>query len=182
MRLWANVSFTSLSFSLAGGRCAVRTRGAEGAGGVSGRLCYPVLSLALSALMLRLLSVPMELYNFVWFHSRVSDDLGASYFVQELCAYATVFSIFSLNAEHYLALRARHLLTLHMTRRLLSLAWAASLVLGLSLPMAITMGQKKELEVVGGGAGACRACVLCAVTCPHAPGFHPGKREGAQTA
>lgn len=125
-----------------------------------------MLSLALSALLLRLLGVSMELYNFVWFHSLVSDDLGASYFVQELCACATVFSIFSLNAEHCLALRARPLLTLHMTRRLLSLAWAASLGLGLSLPMAITMGQKQELEMVGGGAGACCACVPRAVTCP----------------
>ncbi|KAJ8789889.1 hypothetical protein J1605_021587 [Eschrichtius robustus] len=101
------------------------------------------------------LGVPMELYNFVWFHYPwVFGDLGcrAYYFVRELCAYAMVLSVASLSAERCLAvcqpLRARSLLTPRRTRRLLSLVWAASL--GLALPMAIVMGQKHELETAGG--------------------------------
>ncbi|MBW04591.1 Neurotensin receptor type 2, partial [Eschrichtius robustus] len=103
----------------------------------------------------RLVGVPMELYNFVWFHYPwVFGDLGcrAYYFVRELCAYAMVLSVASLSAERCLAvcqpLRARSLLTPRRTRRLLSLVWAASL--GLALPMAIVMGQKHELETAGG--------------------------------
>lgn len=55
--------------------------------GRPGRLRYHVLILALSALLLLLLvSVPMELYNLVWFHDPwVLGDLGcrAYYFVRD---------------------------------------------------------------------------------------------------
>lgn len=108
-----------------GGQGAVRARGAEGAGQPGAPALFNAHSQALSALLLLLLlllTVPMEIYSFVWFHYRgVYDDLGcrASYSVHELCACATVLSVASLNAEHCLALcqrlLARHLLTLHRT-------------------------------------------------------------------
>ncbi|XP_068420241.1 LOW QUALITY PROTEIN: neurotensin receptor type 2 [Eschrichtius robustus] len=159
-RLWAKVLFSalySLIFALgtAGNALSVHVV-LKARAGPPGRLRCHVLSLALSALLLqRLVGVPMELYNFVWFHYPwVFGDLGcrAYYFVRELCAYAMVLSVASLSAERCLAvcqpLRARSLLTPRRTRRLLSLVWAASL--GLALPMAIVMGQKHELETAGG--------------------------------
>uniref|UniRef100_A0A8C6RPD7 G-protein coupled receptors family 1 profile domain-containing protein n=1 Tax=Nannospalax galili TaxID=1026970 RepID=A0A8C6RPD7_NANGA len=158
-RLWAKVLFTalfSLIFALgtAGNALSVHVV-LKARAGRTGRLRYHVLSLALAALLLLLVSVPVELYNFVWSHYPwVFGDLGcrAYYFVRELCAYATVLSVASLSAERCLAvcqpLRARRLLTPRHTRRLLSLVWAASL--GLSLPMAVIMGQKHELETTSG--------------------------------
>eukprot|EP00069_Balaena_mysticetus_P011461 bmy_07132T0 len=158
-RLWAKVLFSalySLIFALgtAGNALSVRVV-LKARAGPPGRLRCHVLSLALSALLLLLVGVPMELYNFVWFHYPwVFGDLGcrAYYFVRELCACAMVLSVASLSAERCLAvcqpLRARSLLTPRRTRRLLSLVWAASL--GLALPMAIVMGQKHELETAGG--------------------------------
>ncbi|OBS72483.1 hypothetical protein A6R68_12935 [Neotoma lepida] len=154
-RLWAKVLFTalySLIFALgtAGNALSVHVV-LKARAGRPGRLRYHVLSLALAALLLLLVSVPMELYNFVWSHYPwVFGDLGCRgyYFVRELCAYATVLSVASLSAERCLAvcqpLRARRLLTPRRTRRLLSLVWVASL--GLALPMAMIMGQKHEAE------------------------------------
>lgn len=154
-RLWAKVLFTvlySLIFALgtAGNALSVHVV-LKARTGRSGRLRYHVLSLALSALLLLVVSVPVELYNFVWSHYPwVFGDLGCRgyYFVRELCAYATVLSVASLSAERCLAvcqpLRARCLLTPRRTRHLLALVWVASL--GLALPMAIIMGQKHEVE------------------------------------
>ncbi|XP_075840154.1 LOW QUALITY PROTEIN: neurotensin receptor type 2 [Microtus pennsylvanicus] len=158
-RLWAKVLFTalySLIFALgtAGNALSVHVV-LKARAGRPGRLRYHVLSLALSALLLLLVSVPIELYNFVWSHYPwVFGDLGCRgyYFVRELCAYATVLSVASLSAERCLAvcqpLRARRLLTPRRTRRLLSLVWVASL--GLALPMAVIMGQKHEVEGANG--------------------------------
>uniref|UniRef100_A0A8D0PG03 G-protein coupled receptors family 1 profile domain-containing protein n=1 Tax=Sus scrofa TaxID=9823 RepID=A0A8D0PG03_PIG len=158
-RLWAKVLFTalySLIFALgtAGNALSVHVV-LKARAGPPGRLRYHVLSLALSALLLLLVCVPVELYNFVWFHYPwVFGDLGcrAYYFVRELCAYATVLGAACLSAERCLAvcrpLRARRLLTPRRTRHLLSLVWAASL--GLALPMAVIMGQKHELETASG--------------------------------
>nr|XP_038968819.1 neurotensin receptor type 2 isoform X3 [Rattus norvegicus] len=158
-RLWAKVLFTALyslifAFGTAGNALSVHVV-LKARAGRPGRLRYHVLSLALSALLLLLVSVPMELYNFVWSHYPwVFGDLGCRgyYFVRELCAYATVLSVASLSAERCLAvcqpLRARRLLTPRRTRRLLSLVWVASL--GLALPMAVIMGQKHEVESADG--------------------------------
>ncbi|XP_046518793.1 neurotensin receptor type 2 [Equus quagga] len=158
-RLWAKVLFTALyalivALGTAGNALSVHVV-LKGRAGPPRRLRSHVLSLALSALLLLLVSAPVELYNFVWFHYPwVFGDLGCRtyYFVRELGTYATVLSVASLSAERCLAvcqpLRARRLLTPRRTRRLLSLVWAASL--GLALPMAIIMGQKHELETAGG--------------------------------
>ncbi|XP_007933318.1 neurotensin receptor type 2 [Orycteropus afer afer] len=158
-RLWVKVFFTalySLIFALgtAGNVLSIHVVLKTRTGHPS-RLRYHVLSLALSSLLLLLVSVPMELYNFVWFHYPwVFGDLGCRgyYFMRELCAYATVLSVACLSAERCLAvcqpLRARRLLTPRRTRSLLLLVWAASL--GLALPMAIIMGQKHELETESG--------------------------------
>ncbi|XP_051037585.1 neurotensin receptor type 2 isoform X2 [Phodopus roborovskii] len=168
--LWAKVLFTmlySLIFALgtAGNALSVHVV-LKARAGRPGRLRYHVLSLALSALLLLLVSVPMELYNFVWSHYPwVFGDLGCRgyYFVRELCAYATVLSVASLSAERCLAvcqpLRARCLLTPRRTRRLLSLVWVASL--GLALPMALIMGQKHEvLSANGEPEPASRVCTV----------------------
>ncbi|KAB0361274.1 hypothetical protein FD754_005430 [Muntiacus muntjak] len=158
-RLWAKVLLTALyslilALGTAGNALSLHVV-LKARAGPPGRLRCHVLSLALSALLLLLVGMPMELYNFVWFHYPwVFGDLGcrAYYFVRELCAYATVLSVASLSAERCLAvcqpLRARSLLTPRKTRRLLSGVWAASL--GLALPMAVIMGQKHELETAGG--------------------------------
>lgn len=158
-RLWAKVLVTavySLIFALgsAGNALSVHVV-LKARGGPGGRLRYHVLSLALSALLLLLVCMPVELYNFVWFHYPWAlGDLGcrAYYFLRELCAYATVLSVTSLSAERCLAvcrpLRARSLLTPRRTRRLLSLLWATSF--GLALPMTVIMGQKHELETSSG--------------------------------
>ncbi|XP_052601831.1 neurotensin receptor type 2 isoform X3 [Peromyscus californicus insignis] len=169
-RLWAKVLFTalySLIFALgtAGNALSVHVV-LKARAGRPGRLRYHVLSLALAALLLLLVSVPMELYNFVWSHYPwVFGDLGCRgyYFVRELCAYATVLSVASLSAERCLAvcqpLRARRLLTPRRTRRLLSLVWVASL--GLALPMAMIMGQKHEVESAHGEPeAASRVCTV----------------------
>ncbi|XP_029340213.1 neurotensin receptor type 2 isoform X2 [Mus caroli] len=174
-RLWAKVLFTalySLIFALgtAGNALSVHVV-LKARAGRPGRLRYHVLSLALSALLLLLISVPMELYNFVWSHYPwVFGDLGCRgyYFVRELCAYATVLSVASLSAERCLAvcqpLRARRLLTPRRTRRLLSLVWVASL--GLALPMAVIMGQKHEMERADGEPEP--ASRVCTVLVSHA--------------
>ncbi|XP_055984501.1 neurotensin receptor type 2 isoform X2 [Sorex fumeus] len=169
-RLWAKVLVTalySLIFTLgsAGNALSVHVV-LKARGGPGGRLRYHVLSLALSALLLLFVCMPVELYNFVWFHYPwVLGDLGcrAYYFVRELCAYATVLSVASLSAERCLAvcrpLRARSLLTPRRTRRLLSLVWAISF--GLALPMIVIMGQKHELETTGGEPeSASRVCTV----------------------
>ncbi|XP_004609464.2 neurotensin receptor type 2 isoform X1 [Sorex araneus] len=169
-RLWTKVLVTalySLIFALgsAGNALSVHVV-LKARGGPGGRLRYHVLSLALSALLLLLICMPVELYNFVWFHYPwVLGDLGcrAYYFVRELCAYATVLSVASLSAERCLAvcrpLRARSLLTPRRTRRLLSLVWAISF--GLALPMTVIMGQKHELETTGGEPeSASRVCTV----------------------
>ncbi|XP_006140878.1 neurotensin receptor type 2 isoform X1 [Tupaia chinensis] len=171
-RLWAKVLFTALyalicALGVAGNALSVHVV-LKARAGRPGRLRYHVLSLALAALLLLLVSVPMELYNFVWFHYPwVFGDLGCRgyYFVRELCAYATVLSVASLSAERCLAvcqpLRARRLLTPRRTRRLLSLVWAVSF--GLALPMAVIMGQKYELETAGGDPEpASRVCTVLA--------------------
>ncbi|KAM6221101.1 LOW QUALITY PROTEIN: neurotensin receptor type 2 [Rhynchocyon petersi] len=156
---WVKVLFTvlySLIFALgtAGNALSVHVV-LKARAGPPGRLRYHVLSLALSALLLLLVSVPMELYNFIWFHYPwIFGDLGCRgyYFVRELCAYATVLSVASLSAERCLAvcqpLRARRLLTPRRTRSLLLTVWVASL--GFALPMAVIMGQKHELETARG--------------------------------
>uniref|UniRef100_A0A8C5KD89 Neurotensin receptor 2 n=1 Tax=Jaculus jaculus TaxID=51337 RepID=A0A8C5KD89_JACJA len=155
-RLWAKVLLTalySLIFALGTAGNALSVHVVLKA--QAGRLRYHVLSLALAALLLLLVSLPLELYNFVWFHYPwVFGDLGCRgyYFVRELCACATVLGVAGLSAERCLAvcqpLRARRLLTPRRTRRLLSWVWAVSL--GLALPMAVIMGQKHELQTAGG--------------------------------
>uniref|UniRef100_H0X9G7 Neurotensin receptor 2 n=1 Tax=Otolemur garnettii TaxID=30611 RepID=H0X9G7_OTOGA len=158
-RFWAKVLLTTvygLIFALAAVGNALSVHVVlKARPGRPGHLRYHVLSLALSALLLLVIGMPMELYNFVWFHYPwVFGDLGCRgyYFVRELCAYATVLSVAGLSAERCLAvcqpLRARRLLSPRRTRRLLAFIWAASL--GLALPMAVIMGQKHELKTPGG--------------------------------
>nr|XP_051683768.1 LOW QUALITY PROTEIN: neurotensin receptor type 2-like [Oryctolagus cuniculus] len=158
-RLWAKVLFTGLYVLIfvlgtAGNVLSVHVV-LKARAGRPGRLRYHVLSLALAALLLLLVSAPVELCNAVWLHHPWAfGDLGcrAYHLVRELCAYATVLSVASLSAERCLAvcqpLRARRLLTPRRTRRLLALVWAASL--GFSLPMAVIVGQKHELRAAGG--------------------------------
>ncbi|XP_040849860.1 neurotensin receptor type 2 [Ochotona curzoniae] len=158
-RFWAKVLLTalySLIFALgtAGNALSVHVV-LKARAGRPGRLRSHVLSLALAALLLLLVSAPVELYSVVWVRSPwVLGDLGcrAYHLVHELCAYASVLSVASLSAERCLAvcqpLRARRMLTPRRTRRLLALVWAAAL--GLALPVALVVGQKHELRTAGG--------------------------------
>lgn len=167
-----------------GAQGAVRARGADGAGRPGAPALFnahspalPVLLLLLQLLLL--VTVPMELYSFAWFHYHwVYDDLGcrASYSAHELCACATMFSVASLSVEHCLALcqppaRSPPADTAQ-DRCLLSLCWTISF--GLALPKAVLMGQKHELEI----AGRELLAALPAGGPPWAPAFHPRKREG----
>ncbi|KAI5244261.1 Neurotensin Receptor Type 2 [Manis pentadactyla] len=145
-RLWAKVLVTTLyalTFVLGSEGNALSVHVVlKARAGPPGRLRYHVLSLALSALLLLLVSVPMGLYNLVWFHDPwVFCDLGcrAYFFVRELCAYATVLSVASLSAERCLAvcqpLHSRRLPSPRRTRRLLSLV---NVLVPFVLPLALT--------------------------------------------
>ncbi|KAM4867308.1 neurotensin receptor type 2 [Thomomys bottae] len=154
-RPWAQVLFSCLyalvlALGAAGNALSARVV-LKARAGRAGRLRLHVLSLALAALLLLLVGVPVELFHFVWAHDPwVLGDLGCRgyHLVRELGASASVLGLAGLSAERCLAvcqpLRARRLLTPRRSRRLLSLVWAASL--GLSLPMAAFVGQRPEPE------------------------------------
>uniref|UniRef100_G3THM4 G-protein coupled receptors family 1 profile domain-containing protein n=1 Tax=Loxodonta africana TaxID=9785 RepID=G3THM4_LOXAF len=153
-RLWGNVLFSCL-YSLT---YALGSEGKElSVLVVLKALAEPqvsganVLSLVLSALRLLLpllVSAPVELHNFVWFHHPVfcARDCRGYYFVRELYAYATLLSLASQSAERCLAvcqpLRAHRLLTPRRPGSLLLLVWAAS------FGLAVIIGQEHELETV----------------------------------
>ncbi|XP_069871374.1 neurotensin receptor type 2 [Dipodomys merriami] len=158
-RPWAQVLFTGLyalvlALGAAGNALSARVVLKAGAGR-AGRQRLHVLSLALAALLLLLVGVPVELCRVVWAHDPWAlGDLGCRgyYLARELGAGATVLGLAGLSAERCLAvcapLRARRLLTPRRSRRLLALVWAASL--GLALPMAAFVGQRHEPRAHGG--------------------------------
>lgn len=166
-RLWAKVLFAALcslilALGAAGSALSVRVV-LKGRAGPPGGLRYHVFSLALSALPLWPVGVPVELFNFVSFHyAWVFGDPGcrAYYFVREPCAYATVLSVGGPSAERCLAVRqpprARRLLSPRRTRRLLSLLWAAS-----PCPWQPSRGRSTSWRRLAESRSPLRACAPC---------------------
>ncbi|CAF89857.1 unnamed protein product, partial [Tetraodon nigroviridis] len=106
-----------------------------------------LLSLAASDLLILLLSMPVELHSFIWFHYPWALGDAACrgyYFLRDGCSYATVLNICSLSVERYLAvchpLKAKSLMSASRTRRLIGAAWVAAFAL--AAPMLAVMGQK----------------------------------------
>ncbi|XP_063771468.1 neurotensin receptor type 2 [Pseudophryne corroboree] len=114
-----------------------------------GTVHYHLVSLALSDILILLISIPIELYNFIWFHYPwVFGDAGCKsyYFLRDVCSYATVLNIASLSCDRYLAIchpiRAKLLMSRRRTKRILSAIWLSSFLF--ALPMAFIMGVRYQ--------------------------------------
>ncbi|XP_069744261.1 neurotensin receptor type 1 [Narcine bancroftii] len=114
---------------------------------LQGTVNYHLANLALSDLLILLLCMPIELYNFIWVHHpwAFGDAVCRGYyFLRDACTYATALNIGSLSVERYLAIchpfKAKTLMSSSRTKKLISLIWLLSLVL--ATPMIFTMGQK----------------------------------------
>ncbi|XP_061907891.1 neurotensin receptor type 1-like [Entelurus aequoreus] len=104
-------------------------------------------SLAVSDLLILLLSMPIELYNFIWVHHPwVFGDAVCRgyYFLRDSCAYATAFNIASLSVERYMAIchpfKAKSIMSRSRTKKLISGMWLAAFAL--AAPMLVIMGQE----------------------------------------
>uniref|UniRef100_A0A3B5KJ20 Neurotensin receptor 1 (high affinity) n=1 Tax=Xiphophorus couchianus TaxID=32473 RepID=A0A3B5KJ20_9TELE len=107
---------------------------------------YHLASLAVSDLLILVLSMPIELYNFIWFHHPwVFGDAVCRgyYFLRDSCSYATALNIASLSVERYMAIchpfKAKSIMSRSRTKKLISAMWIASFAL--ATPMLFTMGQ-----------------------------------------
>ncbi|GCB72408.1 hypothetical protein scyTo_0006289 [Scyliorhinus torazame] len=107
---------------------------------------YHLASLALSDLLILLLCMPIELYNFIWVHHpwAFGDAVCRGYyFLRDACTYATAFNIASLSVERYLAIchpfKAKSLMSTSRTKKLISIIWTLSFLL--ATPMIFTMGE-----------------------------------------
>ncbi|KAM9589989.1 neurotensin receptor type 1 [Trichechus inunguis] len=110
---------------------------------------YHLGSLALSDLLILLLAMPVELYNFIWVHHpwAFGDAVCRGYyFLRDACTYATALNVASLSVERYLAIchpfKAKTLMSRSRTKKLISAVWLASGLL--ALPMLFAMGQQNR--------------------------------------
>ncbi|XP_040844208.1 neurotensin receptor type 1 [Ochotona curzoniae] len=108
---------------------------------------YHLGSLALSDLLILLLAMPVELYNFIWVHHPWAfGEAGCRgyYFLRDACTYATALNVASLSVERYLAIchpfKAKTLMSRSRTKKFIGAIWLASALL--ALPMLFTMGQQ----------------------------------------
>lgn len=108
---------------------------------------YHLASLAVSDLLILVLSMPIELYNFIWFHHPwVFGDAVCRgyYFLRDSCSYATALNIASLSVERYMAIchpfKAKSIMSRSRTKKLISAMWLASFAL--AAPMLFVMGQE----------------------------------------
>uniref|UniRef100_A0A3P8NZ69 G-protein coupled receptors family 1 profile domain-containing protein n=1 Tax=Astatotilapia calliptera TaxID=8154 RepID=A0A3P8NZ69_ASTCA len=108
---------------------------------------YHLASLAVSDLLILILSMPIELYNFIWFHYPwVFGDAVCRgyYFLRDSCSYATALNIASLSVERYMAIchpfKAKSIMSRSRTKKLISAMWLASFAL--ATPMPFIMGQR----------------------------------------
>ncbi|KAK2850995.1 hypothetical protein Q5P01_007271 [Channa striata] len=108
---------------------------------------YHLASLAVSDLLIFLLSMPIELYNFIWFHHPWvfgNAVCKGYYFLRDSCSYATVLNISSLSVERYMAIchpfKAKSIMSRSRTKKLISATWLASFAL--ATPMLFVMGQE----------------------------------------
>uniref|UniRef100_UPI0037E81DB5 neurotensin receptor type 1 n=1 Tax=Semicossyphus pulcher TaxID=241346 RepID=UPI0037E81DB5 len=120
---------------------------------------YHLASLAVSDLLILVLSMPIELYNFIWFHHPwVFGDAVCRgyYFLRDSCSYATALNIASLSVERYMAIchpfKAKSIMSRSRTKKLISAMWLASFAL--ASPMLFIMGQ-----VLRRGENICTATV-----------------------
>ncbi|XP_032810466.1 neurotensin receptor type 1-like [Petromyzon marinus] len=112
---------------------------------------YHLVSLAVSDVLILVVSMPVEVYSFIWFHhpwTFGSSACKAYYYLRDACTYATVLNICSLSAERYLAvchpLRAKALMSRQRAKALLGLVWVASFLL--ALPMLFAMGTVEKMH------------------------------------
>ncbi|XP_076133422.1 neurotensin receptor type 1 [Alosa pseudoharengus] len=110
---------------------------------------YHLASLAVSDLLILILSMPIELYNFIWVHHPWAFGEAVCkgyYFLRDGCSYATAFNITSLSVERYMAIchpfKAKSIMSRSRTKKLISGMWVASFLL--ATPMLFTMGQRSE--------------------------------------
>ncbi|KAM4622751.1 neurotensin receptor type 1 [Discoglossus pictus] len=107
---------------------------------------YHLASLALSDLLILILSMPIELYNFIWVHHPWAFGNAMCkgyYFLRDACTYATALNIASLSVERYMAMchpfKAKSIMSRSRTKKLISFIWLASLLM--ASPMIFTMGE-----------------------------------------
>lgn len=111
---------------------------------------YHLASLAFSDLLIFLLCMPIELYNFIWVHhpwAFGNDICKGYYFLRDACTYATALNIASLSVERYMAIchpfKAKSIMSRSRTKKFISCIWVASFLL--AIPMILTMGQVYKL-------------------------------------
>ncbi|XP_046890347.1 neurotensin receptor type 1 [Hypomesus transpacificus] len=114
---------------------------------------YHLASLAVSDLLILVLSMPIELYNFIWFHHPWVFGQAVCkgyYFLRDGCSYATALNIASLSVERYMAIchpfKAKSIMSRSRTRKLISGMWLASFLL--ATPMLFTMGLVDKGESI----------------------------------
>ncbi|KAM4692245.1 neurotensin receptor type 1 [Rhinophrynus dorsalis] len=114
---------------------------------------YHLASLALSDLLILILSMPIELYNFIWVHHPWAFGNAVCkgyYFLRDACTYATALNIASLSVERYMAMchpfKAKSIMSRSRTKKLITFIWVASLLL--ATPMMFTMGQIYGMKTV----------------------------------
>ncbi|NWI15714.1 NTR1 protein, partial [Crypturellus soui] len=107
---------------------------------------YHLASLAFSDLLIFLLCMPIELYNFIWVHHpwAFGDAVCKGYyFLRDACTYATALNIASLSVERYMAIchpfKAKSIMSRSRTKKFISCIWIASFLL--AIPMIFTMGE-----------------------------------------
>lgn len=111
---------------------------------------YHLASLAFSDLLIFLLCMPIELYNFIWVHhpwAFGNDICKGYYFLRDACTYATALNIASLSVERYMAIchpfKAKSIMSRSRTKKFISGIWVASFLL--AVPMIFTMGEIYKL-------------------------------------
>lgn len=111
---------------------------------------YHLASLAFSDLLIFLLCMPIELYNFIWVHhpwAFGNDICKGYYFLRDACTYATALNIASLSVERYMAIchpfKAKSIMSRSRTKKFISGIWVASFLL--AIPMIFTMGEVYKL-------------------------------------
>ncbi|KAG8445657.1 hypothetical protein GDO86_010439 [Hymenochirus boettgeri] len=116
---------------------------------LQGTVHYHLVSMALSDILILVISIPIELYNFIWVHYPwiFGDTVCRSYyFLRDICSYATVLNISSLSCERYLAIchpiTAKRIMSRMRTKKILSAIWIFSVVF--AMPMAFIMGVKYD--------------------------------------
>ncbi|KAK6471760.1 neurotensin receptor type 1-like [Huso huso] len=107
---------------------------------------YHLASLAVSDLLILVLCMPIELYNFIWVHNPWAFGNAVCkgyYFLRDACTYATAFNIASLSVERFMAIchpfKAKSMMSRSRTKKLISAIWVASFLL--AIPMLFIMGQ-----------------------------------------